>query len=207
MSDLNIDMDVIYRWEPTGLLEGLPVWEKEELATLYDNTVRIILSNTVINKLPRNISDLLDECSMPIIRRLYRRVGPNFDLDNLLSKLLEEISKNETNLMVEPSIELNPIVDFCISFADDYSDEKSVKNVLSDEEYTEKVDKILNYLRKVLLSDKMVKNVDKSDNEWVLNFSDKTKSIQSVRFWNQKTAKDLFIYSLSDVNKVSAVDK
>ena len=53
----------------------------------------------------------------------------------------------------------------------------------------------------------MVKNVDKSDNEWVLNFSDKTKSIQSVRFWNQKTAKDLFIYSLSDVNKVSAVDK
>ncbi len=207
MNDLDIDMDVIYRWEPTGLLEGLPIWEKEELAILYDNTVKIILSNTVINKLPRNISDLLDECSMPVIRRLYRRVGPNFNLDNLLSKLLEEISKNKSHLMVEPTIELNPIVDFCINFADDYSDEKSVKNILSDEEYTEQVDKLLIYLKQVLLSDKMVKNVDKTEKEWVLNFSDKTKSVQSVRFWNQKTAKDLFIFSLSDINKGSAVDK
>ena len=34
MSEINLDMEVISRWEPTGLIDGLPIWEKEELATL-----------------------------------------------------------------------------------------------------------------------------------------------------------------------------
>lgn len=207
MNDLGIDMEVISRWEPTGLIDGLPIWEKEELATLYDNAIRIILSNKVITKLPKNINVLLEECTMPVIRRLYRRIGPNFNLDNLLSELLESIVKNETNLMTEITIENNPIVSFCIDFADNYSDEFSTSKELTKEEYTEQVDKILRYVRDVLLNDKMVSNVDKSDDEWEIKLSDKTKSTQTTRFWNQKIAKDLLIFSLSEINKGLAVDK
>lgn len=207
MDDLRFDMEVISRWEPTGLIDGLPIWEKEELATLYDNTIRIILSNKVISKLPKNINLLLEECSMPVIRRLYRRVGPNFNLDNLLSKLLDDIVKNETSLMMEATIESNPIVSFCIEFADNYSDELSTAKELTKEEYTEQVDKVLKYVRDVLLNDSMVANVDKSNDEWEIKLSDKTKSTQTTRFWNQKMAKDLLIFSLSEINKGLAVDK
>ena len=207
MNDSGIDMEVISRWEPTGLIDGLPIWEKEELATLYDNTIRIILSNKVITKLPRNINLLLEECSMPVIRRLYRRIGPNFNLDNLLSELLDKIIKNETSLMEDITIEFNPIVSFCVDFADNYSDEFSESKELSKEDYTEQVDNVLKYVREVLLNEEMVSNVDKSNPEWVINLSDKTKSSQTTRFWNQKMAKDLFIFSLSEINKGVAVDK
>jgi hypothetical protein len=207
MSDSGFDMEVISRWEPTGLIDGLPIWEKEELAILYDNTIKLILSNKVISKLPKNVSLLLEECSMPVIRRLYRRIGPNFNLENLLSELLESVIKNESELVLEPTIEFNPIVNFCIDFADNYSDELTSSSELTKEEYTQQVDKVLNYVRKVLLNDGMVSNVDKSDEEWVLKLSDKTKSVQSTRFWNQKMAKDLLIFSLSEINKGLAVDK
>lgn len=207
MNNSEIDMEVISRWEPTGLIDGLPIWEKEELATLYDNTIRIILSNNVIKKLPKNINILLEECSMPVIRRLYRRIGPNFNLDNLLSKLLEEVVKNEKDLMTEVTIESNPIVSFCIEFADNYSDELSTTKELTKEEYTEQIDKVLKYVREVLLNDEMVSNVDKSNEEWEIKLSDKKKATQTTRFWNQKMAKDLLIFSLSEINKGLAVDK
>lgn len=201
MSEINLDMEVISRWEPTGLIDGLPIWEKEELATLYDNTVRIILSNVVINKLPKDDFNLLEECSMPIIRRLYRRVGPNFDLENLLSLLLEKIVENKEFLLSKATPESNPIVDFAVEFSDNYEDESTSKKQLTKEEYTEQVDKMLKYVRQVLLNDNMVTNVDKSEEEWLLKISDKKKSQTSTRFWNQKIGKELFIFSLSDINK------
>lgn len=201
MSEINLDMEVISRWEPTGLIDGLPIWEKEELATLYDNTVRIILSNVVINKLPKDDFNLLEECSMPIIRRLYRRVGPNFDLENLLSLLLEKIVENKEFLLSKATPESNPIVDFAVEFSDNYEDELTSKKQLTKEEYTEQVDKMLKYVRQVLLNDNMVTNVDKSEEEWLLKISDKKKSQTSTRFWNQKIGKELFIFSLSDINK------
>jgi len=201
MSEINLDMEVISRWEPTGLIDGLPIWEKEELATLYDNTVRIILSNVVISKLPKDDFNLLEECSMPIIRRLYRRVGPNFDLENLLSLLLEKIVENKEFLLSKATPESNPIVDFAVEFSDNYEDESTSKKQLTKEEYTEQVDKMLKYVRQVLLNDNMVTNVDKSEEEWLLKISDKKKSQTSTRFWNQKIGKELFIFSLSDINK------
>ena len=198
MSEINLDMEVISRWEPTGLIDGLPIWEKEELATLYDNTVRIILSNVVISKLPKDDFNLLEECSMPIIRRLYRRVGPNFDLENLLSLLLEKIVENKEFLLSKATPESNPIVDFAVEFSDNYEDESTSKKQLTKEEYTEQVDKMLKYVRQVLLNDNMVTNVDKSEEEWLLKISDKKKSQTSTRFWNQKIGKDSFglVFSL-----------
>jgi len=201
MSEINLDMEVISRWEPTGLIDGLPIWEKEELATLYDNTIRIILSSVVINKLPKDDFNLLEECSMPIIRRLYRRVGPNFDLENLLSLLLEKIIENKEFLLSKVTPESNPIVNFAVEFSDNYEDESTSKKQLTKEEYTEQVDKMLKYVRQVLLNDNMVINVDKSEDEWMLKISDKKKSQTSTRFWNQKVGKELFIFSLSDINK------
>ena len=37
-------LEVVQRWEHTGLLYGLPLYEKQELAPLYDNVARIIVS-------------------------------------------------------------------------------------------------------------------------------------------------------------------
>lgn len=201
MSDINIDMEVISRWEPTGLIDGLPIWEKEELAILFDNTIRLILSGTTIKKVPKEVLELLEECSMPILRRLYRRVGVNFVLEEMLSKLLEEIESKKEYLSQEATVENNPIVDFCVDFADNYTDGSTSKNVLTDEEYQLKVDKMLKYLREVLLNNNLVTNVDKSEMEWKVNISDKKKSVSSTRFWNQKVAKELFVFSLSDINK------
>ena len=89
----SLDYEVISRWEALGMLDNLPLWEKEELAILYDNTVRLILSDKTISKIPSDVDDVFNTVNLPIVRRLYRRVGPNFDISEMLGKLLEEVQK------------------------------------------------------------------------------------------------------------------
>ena len=90
MSDI---LNVIQRWEALGLLYGLPLWEKEELSQVYDNAARLILHEESKN-IPKKIYENLNEVTFPILRRLYRRVGLNFDIEILMSKLLEELHNN-----------------------------------------------------------------------------------------------------------------
>ena len=199
--EIPIDMEVISRWEAMVMLEGLPLWEKEELAILYDNTVKLTLSRRSTDKIPQTIFDKFTDVNLPIVRRLYRRIGPHFDIENMMVNLLEEVNSKIDYLHSDVTPEDNPIVKFCIEFADNYEDEISSKEQLTKEEYTEQVDKLLRYLRDVLLSDKMVTNVDKTNSKWVLKSSDTIKPTHTTRFWNQKTGGELLRFSLSDINK------
>lgn len=197
----SLDYEVISRWESLGMLDNLPLWEKEELALLYDNTVRLVLSDNAISKIPDHIDDVFNTVNLPIVRRLYRRVGPHFDLSEMLGKLLEEVQKNLDYLKSEPTPEGNPIIEFCKTFADNYEDEKTLSKKLTKEEYAIEVDNILLKLKQILLNNKLVSNVNKVDNDWALNLSDNLKSEHNTRFWNQKIAYNFLTQSLSDLNK------
>jgi hypothetical protein len=197
----SVDYEVIARWEVTGMLDNLPLWEKNELAILYDNTIRVVLSDTKYNKLEKKIDETFNMVNLPVVRRLYRRVGPFFDLVTLLSNLLDEVIKNIEYLNGEVTAESNPIVDFCKNFADNYEDVKTLSNKLSKEGYTIEVNKILAKLSEILLNTKMVNNITKNDNGWDFTYSESIKSEYVTRFWNQKTANSFLIQALSDLNK------
>ena len=38
--------NTIQRWEVLGLLDGLPIREKSELAQIYDNATRLLIQST-----------------------------------------------------------------------------------------------------------------------------------------------------------------
>ena len=54
----NIDdvLNVVERWGTLGLLDGLPILDKTELAQIYDNATRLMLSTVAIKKIPKNIN-------------------------------------------------------------------------------------------------------------------------------------------------------
>ena len=197
----SLDYEVISRWETTGLLDNLPLFEKEELAIIYDNTIRLVLSDKSLSKIPKDINDMFNTVNLPIIRRLYRRVGPFFNLDELLGKLLVEVQEKINYLSEEKTSPEDPIVDFCKIFADNYEDEKTLSKKISKEEYIIEVNDIISNLKDILLNDKMVSNVNKNDGDWVIVLSDKLKSEHVTRFWNQKIAYSFLTQSLSDLNK------
>ena len=198
MSD-SIDVNVIQRWESLGLLEGLPIWEKEELAQVYDNATRLLLSD----KVGKNVFETYSDVYIPICRRLYRRVGINFNIETMMSKLLEEVNKvNPESLKFDKkSPEKNPVIEFCINFADSYEDDITNINQPTKEEYESKVEKLLLTLKEVLLGEKMVSFVNRENSEWEIKHSEVKKSTQQVRYWNQKIGKQLLTSVLSDINK------
>lgn len=198
MSDF-IDVNVIQRWESLGLLEGLPIWEKEELAQVYDNATRLLLSD----KVGKNVFETYSDVYIPICRRLYRRVGINFNIETMMSKLLEEVNKvNPESLKFDKKFpEKNPVIEFCINFADSYEDDITNINQPTKEEYESKVEKLLLTLKEVLLGEKMVSFVNRENSEWEIKHSEVKKSTQQVRYWNQKIGKQLLTSVLSDINK------
>jgi len=198
MSD-SIDVNVIQRWESLGLLEGLPIWEKEELAQVYDNATRLLLSD----KVGKNVFETYSDVYIPICRRLYRRVGINFNIETMMSKLLEEVNKvNPESLKFDKKFpEKNPVIEFCINFADSYEDDITNINQPTKEEYESKVEKLLLTLKEVLLGEKMVSFVNRENSEWEIKHSEVKKSTQQVRYWNQKIGKQLLTSVLSDINK------
>lgn len=198
MSD-SINVNVIERWESLGLLEGLPIWEKEELAQIYDNATRLMLAGKVEKNVFENYSDVY----IPVCRRLYRRVGINFDIELMMSKLLEEIIKiGPEGLKFDKKFpENNPVIEFCINFADSYEDDITNINQPTKEEYETKIENLLVFLKKVLLDEKMVSFVNRENSEWEIKHSEAKKSTQQVRYWNQKIGKQLLTSVLSDINK------
>ena len=193
-------LDVVQRWENTGLLYGLPLHEKQELAPIFDNISRIALSLTEKKKLPSKTLEKLEDTMFPICRRLYRRVGFDFDVEKMMEYLIKELEVKEftdTNIKGEK----NPIVQFCIQFSDLYEDENIVKNQFDDEEYEERVDKILETLKTILLNKDMVSFVDKTNPEWKVMLSDAKKSPKQTRYWNQNVTKEFLSAILNDTNK------
>lgn len=196
-------LNVVQRWEALGLLDGLPITEKTELAQIYDNATRLMLSERSIQKIPEEISEIYDNLYLPICRRLYKRVGPNFNLETMMSKLLEEVNKQGKDIMKfnPEKPEKNPIVDFCVNFADDYEDDKTSKNMLSDEEYEQKINYLTQKIKEILLNENTVSYVNKEKEEYNLNKAKTNKPKQQRRFWNQSVAKNLLASALSEINK------
>ena len=136
--------------------------------------------------------DVYDTVYIPICRRLYRRVGPRFDVIKMIDKLFEELSNNFNTLKADIESERNeklsqkdPVVNFCINFSDSYEDEETLKSLLSTEDYEIRVDFILQRVRDVLLNNRNVLSFKKNDVDWDIKLSEEERSILHVRFWNQ----------------------
>lgn len=194
-------LDVVQRWENTGLLYGLPLYEKQELAPIFDNVSRIAISKD----LSLNVLDKLENVMFPICRRLYRRVGSEFDVEKMMDNLIKEVTEKNDLLNNEKTESKdksnNPIVKFCIEFADTYEDEIISKKQFSEEEYEERVEKILNIMRDILLNNEMVSFIDRTNSDWKIMLSDAKKSPKQTRYWNQKTAQEALSAIIHDTNK------
>jgi hypothetical protein len=200
---INDILNVVQRWEAVGLLDGLPIMEKTELAQIYDNATRLMLSDRSVQKIPEEISEIYDNFYLPICRRLYKRVGPNFNLETMMGKLLEVVNKRGQDIL-KPNPEQpekNPVLDFCIEFADNYEDDKTSKNMLSDEEYEQKIDYLTQKIKEILLNENTVSYINKEKEEYNLNIAKTNKPKQQKRFWNQSVAKNLLASALSEINK------
>jgi len=201
-ADLDDLVNVVQRWESLGLLEGLPIQEKVELAQIYDNATRLALSEIKLRRVPKNVSDLMDEIFIPICRRLYKRVGTNFDITTMMSDLLESINNNVVDLTKNnPNSVEDPIVKFCINFADNYQDEITNVNSLTDEEYRKKVEVLLETMRSILLNDEYINNVEEDGDNFKLIQSSTKKTKNQVRYNNQYVAKNYLSGVLSGINK------
>jgi len=201
--EINDILNVVERWEPLGLLEGLPIQEKTELAQIYDNATRLLISEKAVKKIPEDIMEIYDNLYIPICRRLYKRVGPYFDLESMMSQLLEVVNKKgKTILEVKPSEPTsNPVVDFCVDFADTYEDELTNKNTLTEEEYKTKIESMVSILKEILLNDSVVSYVGKEGDEHKLNLVESKRTKEQTRFWNQSVAKNFLNSYLSEINK------
>jgi len=192
-------LDIVTRWENTGLLYGLPLHEKQELAPIFDNVSRIALSLADKDKISIKTLENLEDTMFPICRRLYRRVGFDFDIEKMMDSLIKEIETKDFGTIGEDK--KNPIVNFCINFADTYEDEVISKKQFSDKEYSERVDKALTILRQILLNKEMVSFVDRTNSDWKVMLSDAKKSPKQTRYWNQNVSKEFLTAILSDTNK------
>jgi len=200
-------LDVLQRWESTGLLTGLPPWEKEELALLYDNVTRVMLSKA--DSLDEHVYETLGDVTLPTTRRLFRRVGVNFDINGMVDELTDKVIKHHKEIIKPPGKDedgnlTNNIVDFCVEFADTYSDEQTNKNTFSREQYDVRVTKIMDIIKTILLSEQMVSFVDRSDDndgEWGIKYSDTKKSPSQVRIWNQKRAMETLHGVINETNQ------
>jgi hypothetical protein len=196
-------INVVQRWESLGLLDGVPILQKTELAQIYDNATRLMLSNTSIKKIPKEVSELVEELYIPICRRLYKRVGPNFNLEFMMGQLLGIVDeKRKTILEFNPEKPANnPIVDFCIDFADGYEDESTKKTTLTDSEYEEKINNVIDITQSILLNKSLVSYVNNVGGSHRIELSKAKKSVQQKRFWNQSVAKSFLESTLSEINK------
>jgi hypothetical protein len=196
-------INVVQRWDSAGLLDGLPILQKTELAQIYDNATRLMLSERAIKKIPKNISEIIENVLIPICRRLYRRVGPNFNLELMMGELLSIVNeKGEHIFKVDPEKPANnPIVDFCVDFADGYEDELTNKTTLTDLEYEEKINNVLDITKNVLLNKSLVSYVNNVDGKYKIESSKANKNPQQTRFWNQSVSKSFLDNALSEINK------
>ena len=77
----------------------------------------MVLSKKSLNNIPESTFETYNGVIFPILRRLYRRVGSNFDIENMVTVLLEKVEKNKEELDKPVTKDNNTIVDFCVYFA------------------------------------------------------------------------------------------
>jgi len=199
-------LEIVQRWDNTGLLYGLPMYEKQELAPIFENVTRIALSKYSNKEVPRNISDLMDSVMFPICRRLYRRVGSDFDIEKMVNDLIKKVTENQDMLTQtdDKTIKdkpVNPIVSFCIEFADQYSDELINRKQFNETDYKERIVKMLKTIENVLLNPMMTSFIDRSSDNWVVIDSESISSNKGIRIHNQKVALEVFSNIIKDTNK------
>lgn len=200
MSTLDITRSV-QRWEALGLLEGLPRWEKEEMAQLFDVVTKLLMYKTKEKVTHPEHIDMCENTLYPITRRLYRRTGTNFEVDNFVEVLIEKVIENFDELSKEPTVENNPIIGFCVEFSDTYKDEITEIDRFTDEQYEERVEKVINYVKEILLEKTIVSHVNRDTEDWEIKHSEGKKSDHQTRIWNQKVALTLLDTVLRDTNK------
>ena len=199
-------LEIVQRWDNTGLLYGLPMYEKQELAPIFENVTRVALSKYSNKEVPRNISDLMDSVMFPICRRLYRRVGSDFDIEKMVNDLIKKVTENQDMLTQtdDKTIKdkpVNPIVSFCIEFADKYSDELINRKQFNETDYKERIVKMLKTIENVLLNPMMTSFIDRSSDNWVVIDSESISSNKGIRIHNQKVALEVFSNIIKDTNK------
>ena len=118
-----------------------------------------------------------------------------------MEQLMWQCSTKKEMFEGEITKESNPIVAFAIEFADNYEDEKTSMNRFTEEQYVERVDKLLTHMKDILLNKNRVSNVDRDSDGWKINTSETNQNQSVVRLWNQKIAKELFRTVLNDTNK------
>lgn len=69
---MEINSESIERWGSIGLLEGLPIWEKNELALILDNATKILLDQIKRKSLSDEFLDIYDNVYIPICRSTLR---------------------------------------------------------------------------------------------------------------------------------------
>lgn len=183
--------NVVSRWTTTGLLDGLPTHEKIELSGLYDVMVKIILSNGIDKTNPT-----LEETILLVTRRIYRRVGSDFDYHHMVDSL-KTFLENKTDDDIK-----NEYVKLIVEFSDTYSDDVILKGEFTDEEYKVRVERLLKTVGEILLSDKLISGLNTEDkNSWVINYSDHVKSGRDIRRHNQKIATEILQQIIKETNK------
>ena len=120
-----------------------------------------------------------------------------------MGQLLEVVDKKrKTILEFDPEKPANnPIVDFCIDFADGYEDDLTKKTLLTDSEYEEKINNVLDITQSVLLNKSLVSYVNNVGGSYKIETSIAKKNPQQRRFWNQSVAKNFLESALSEINK------
>ena len=173
---------VVERWEITGLLEGLPMANKIGLATLYDDITRMLLNSD----LSESELDKLTTFSLMAIKKLYKRVGDNFDLVTFYEKA-------KIYLIGNPK----PIdKDNILEFINTYEDDVISKSKLSDEEYSYRINSVVRAINDILLEKNPVSHI--SDDGF--KYADIEMNNQQLRYWNRRKAIELFTTLLSQID-------
>jgi len=190
----------VEKWGSLGLLDGLPYYEKEQLSEIYDVATRVLLYKTEDN-VDSDTMDILTDVFYPTLRRLYRRNGVNFDLETMVGRIIDEVRVKKDHLKTPPTPEGNPILTFCILFADTYEDNITNIKRLTNDEYAIEIIKVLTTLKDILTSPKLISYVNKEGEDISFKFSDAKKSSVETRFWNQKVGLQFLESQIKELNK------
>ena len=167
----------------------------------FDVVTKLIMHKSQEKNLNPEIIDMCENTLYPISRRLYRRVGSNFHIENFIDVLIEKVSENLEELKKEVTPENNPIIGFCVEFSDTYKDQMTEVDRFTDEQYNERVNKTVEYVKGILLSKRMISHVNRDNEEWEMKYSEGKKSDHQTRVWNQKVGLTLLDTVLRDTNK------
>jgi hypothetical protein len=125
----------------------------------------------------------------------------NINVENFVSTLINRV-KEEISYIKGPIVGgINPILEFCIRFADTYEDEICKNSQFGDEEYEKRVENMLKTMKEILLNKEIISYVNRDNNIWDMKISEHKKSPTETRYWNQKTAMVFMEGVIKDTNK------